>query len=257
MNDQTLKSRIAAFAGRIVMGATVKQSVKETAETGARPTREQVADAREKCRAFAALLHDLSTARLDFDLAVADQRSALDFDLAGAVERGEELIDPEQLDTARRRAALKLEGVWRLVNRETTAAARAAGIVKSDAIHLARAARAVALEWVQGQLPDAFDKPGEIAAQSRLVKRGDRLISELETVQGLRTVGDGAGGSRLPSYRLEALPEKPQILPPDGLDPYEAARSLEAVLEAHGRAGGFLAELMSNPVKEARKEGEA
>jgi hypothetical protein len=174
-------------------------------------------------------------------------------DFASTVARGEQLPDPGEIESAARRSKFHLEAVFQLANREAGDAARAVNLLRSETMRLAHRAKREAVEIVKFMLPDAFDDPEGVAAQSRLVKSALFFIDEMQTIPGLKLVNAELFGVRLPWYRIDELPETAQILQPDKLDPHATASDIESVIAAHERALAFLDSILNQP-SEAMKE---
>jgi len=254
--SESLKKRITELAGRVVVGASIKQAVKAKNEAPKDPTQEQLDEARTTALAFADRLRSLSQTRFQFDLAVQVQRSFRNFDIASSVAKNEPLPDPAEVDSAVRRSKFQLEAVWQLVNREVEQAAKALSLLRSNTMRLAHRAKNTAVESIACMLPlGAFDNPHDVAQQSRLVKRANSFIMEMETVQGISLVTASLFGVRMPAYRIEEVPEGPQVMPCDKLDPNAAAESVEGVVVAHDRAEAFLASILDRPGDAMKETG--
>jgi hypothetical protein len=236
----TLKTRIAALAGRVVLGAPIRQPERvEAPAKDDKPPVDAVAEARRDAEAFTARLRELLAARDAFDAAVAAERSAANFDLAGAVARGEELPDPGDVVASRSRAEIRLKALWQLANRECEGAALAVHVLRVAALAEAKEARGEAVAWVVSQLPPVFDKPEELAAQSRIVREAEAARAALEKSPSLPLRKAELFGYQLPSFRIEALPAKPGIPERDGLDPEQVARDIERTMNLHAEAVRF------------------
>jgi hypothetical protein len=250
-----IKERLTALAGRVVLGASIKQTVKAQKEQAKDPTPEEIAEARAVALAFAERLRSLAAARFNFDLSKQVERGLRRLDFASTVARGEQLPDPGEIESAARRSKFHLEAVFQLANREAGDAARAVNLLRGEAMRLAHRAKREAVEIVKFMLPDAFDDPEGVAAQSRLVKSAFFFINEMQTIPGLKLVNAELFGVRLPHYRIDELPETPQVMPPDKLDPHAAASDVENVIAAHDRAQAFLASILNSPGDAMKETG--
>lgn len=250
----TIKNRIAALAGRVVLGASVRQPEPPPVSDAGPPPLDAVEEARRTAAHFAARLRELLSAREDFDAAVSAERAAASFDLAGAVARGDALPDPGDIAANRSRAELRLKALRQLADRECEGAGHAVHTLRVAALAEAREARGEALRWVADALPPVFDKPEEIAKAARIVKEAERAIFDLEKAPSLPLQKAPLFGFQLPSFRLEALPAKPGILPRDGLDPEGVARDIERTMALHNEAVRFRCVVCFSPAA-ARWEG--
>jgi hypothetical protein len=243
----TITNRIAAFAGRVVLGTQARQPEPPPPPEPGPPPPDAVGEARNVAQAFAGRLRELKAARDAMDSAVAAERAAASFDLAGAVARGEALPDPGEIAANRSRAELRLKALWQLANRECEGAGHAVHTVKVAALAEAKEARQEAIRWVVESLPPVFDKPEEIAKAARIVKESERAIFDLDKAPTLPLQKAPLFGMQLASFRLDALPAQPGILPRDGLDPEQVARDIERTIALHGEAVRFRCLVLTDP----------
>ena len=232
----SITARIQAIAARAATGYRVRHPIQSNVSEGHEATPESIGEARDTAGRFAARLRELAAARGAMDEAIQLDRQAAGSDLAGMVARGEELPDIDGIAAGRRKAALKVKALWQLASREAGGAARAVQLVRAAAASEAKAAEQEARAWVLDSLPKAFELPASVASAARPVLEAGALVHAAARAPSLRTVKAELFGRALPQYRTEPLPERPAILPPDALDPEQAAREIEETLAVHADA---------------------